>query len=276
MKKVLCLLCLFIFGIALTACQTPEMSNDKLVIGMECGYQPYNWTQFDKSNGAVAISGKPGQYANGYDVQMAKKIADALDMKLEIYAYEWDSLVPAVQAGTLDLIIAGMSPTDDRKLLVDFSDPYLTSNLVVVVRKDGAFANATSLADFANAKIVAQAGTFHDTVIDQIAGVQHLQAMDDFPTMISALKAKTIDGYIAEEPGAIADCQGNSEFKYISLVNNQNGFAITDLTNVTIAVGVQKGSELLAKVNQAIAGISEATRLQLLEEAIANAAQLGL
>ena len=100
--------------------------------------------------------------------------------------------------------------------------------------------------------------------------------MDDFPTMISALKAKTIDGYIAEEPGAIADCQGNSEFKYISLVNNQNGFAITDLTNVTIAVGVQKGSELLAKVNQAIAGISEATRLQLLEEAIANAAQLGL
>jgi putative lysine transport system permease protein len=100
--------------------------------------------------------------------------------------------------------------------------------------------------------------------------------MIDFPTMLMALKAKTIDGYIAEEPGAIADCQGNDELTYVSLANNDTGFTVEDLTNVTIAVGVQKGSELLAQVNAALASISEETRMQLLEEAIAQAAILGL
>lgn len=278
MKKILALVLVVLMAltcVSLVACEEPD-NRPVLKVGMECGYQPYNWTQFDDSNGAVKIYGKQGQYANGYDVQIAKKIADALDMRLEIHAYAWESLISGVQSGALDLIIAGMSPTDERKLQVDFSDPYLTSNLVVVVRKDGNFANADDIMDFAGAKIVAQSGTFHDTVIDQITNVNHQNPMADFPTMIVALRAKTIDGYIAEESGAIADCQGNSEFKYIPLVNNENGFAIADMSNVTIAVGVKKGSDLLAKVNQALANVSEAERQQLMQDAIANAAQLGL
>ena len=75
-----------------------------LKVGMECAYQPYNWTQFDKSNGAVKIKGRAGQYANGYDVKIAKLVAKELDMKLEIHAYEWDSLIPGVQSGALDFI----------------------------------------------------------------------------------------------------------------------------------------------------------------------------
>ena len=94
--------------------------------------------------------------------------------------------------------------------------------------------------------------------------------------MIVALNAKTIDGYIAEEPGAIADCNGNPDLKYISLINNQTGFTVEDLTNVTIAIGVQKGSALLAQVNGALANITDATRMQLLNEAIEQAAVLGL
>ncbi|MBQ0101744.1 MAG: transporter substrate-binding domain-containing protein, partial [Firmicutes bacterium] len=92
-----------------------------LKIGMECNYIPYNWTQFDDSNGAVKIANTAG-YANGFDVLVAKKIADALGVKLEVYAYKWESLIPAVESGALDCIVAGMSPSAERKETVDFSE----------------------------------------------------------------------------------------------------------------------------------------------------------
>lgn len=257
------------FGFA--SCGAKETDNRPVLkVGMECGYQPYNWTQYDKSNGAVAIKGKSGEYVNGYDVKIAKKIADELDMRLEVHKYEWGSLVAGVESGALDLIIAGMSPTEERKEKIDFSSAYYNSNLVIVVRKDGAYANATSLADFAGAKIVAQSGTFHDEVVDQIPSVNHQTAMADFPSMIIALKAKTIDGYIAEKPGATADCNGNSEFKFIDLVNNDTGFTITDLSNVTLAVGVKKGSALLAQVNGVIDAMTQTQFDALMNEAISQ------
>ncbi len=281
MKKIIALFLTALLTVALTcsftACgETEEDNRPVLKVGMECAYQPYNWTQFNDDNGAVPIKNTAaGQYANGYDVKIAKMIADHLNMKLEIHAYEWGSLVPACESGALDLIIAGMSPTAERKEVIDFSDAYLTSNLVVVVRKDGPFANATTLADLAGGKIVAQDGTFHAEVASQITN-RSGSHMKDFPAMLVALNAKTIDGYIAEEPGAIADCNGNPDLKYVSLINNQTGFTVNDLTNVTIAIGVQKGSALLAKVNAALATISEETRMSLLNEAIEQAAVLGL
>lgn len=271
---VITAICIAAMGMfTLTACNN---NDDTLVlkVGMECAYQPYNWTQFTDENGAVAIQQRSGEYANGYDIMIAKKIADALGMKLEVYAYEWESLVPAVKSGALDLIIAGMSPTEERKQEIDFTDPYYTSNLVVVVRKDGKFANAENLAALSGAKIVAQTETFHDTVIDQIPNVEHVTSMKDFPTMITALKANTIDGYVAEKPGAIADCNANSEFKYINLKNNDTGFAIEDLTNVTLAVGVKKNSELLAKLNDIIKNISVSEQEELMNNAITLAQAL--
>ncbi len=108
-----------------------------LKVAMECAYAPYNWTQQTDANGAVAISseGSAGLYANGYDVQIAKYIANALGMKLEIYAEKWESLVSGVQAGTYDAIIAGMSPTSERAEQIDFTLPYYVSNLVVIYKK---------------------------------------------------------------------------------------------------------------------------------------------
>ncbi len=110
---------------------------DTLKVAMECAYAPYNWTQQTDANGAVAISseGSAGLYANGYDVQIAKHIANALGMKLEIYAEKWESLVSGVQAGTYDAIIAGMSPTSERAEQIDFTIPYYVSNLVVIYKK---------------------------------------------------------------------------------------------------------------------------------------------
>lgn len=111
-----------------------DTSNGTLKIAMECDYQPYNWTQLTDINGAVKIANSAG-YANGYDVQMAKYIAAELGMKLEVYAYAWESLIPAVQSGTIDGIIAGMSPTEERQAQVAFTDCYWSSNLVIIIKK---------------------------------------------------------------------------------------------------------------------------------------------
>ena len=124
--------------------QAEAENSNQLRIGMECGYAPFNWTQQDDSNGAVAIEGGGG-YANGYDVQIAKKVAEGLGKELVIVKTEWDGLVPAVQSGVIDGIIAGMSPTAERKESIDFSDNYYVSDLVIVVRADGPYADATSL-----------------------------------------------------------------------------------------------------------------------------------
>lgn len=114
----------------------PSTTSGTLKVAMECAYDPFNWTQTSDANGAVKISNGAGNtYANGYDVQMAKYIANALGMELEIYSEKWESLIAGVQAGTYDCIIAGMSPTDERKAEIDFSDIYYSSNLVVIYKK---------------------------------------------------------------------------------------------------------------------------------------------
>ncbi len=118
--------------------EAPASTTGTLKVGMECAYEPYNWTELKSGTlGEVAISseGKENQFANGYDVQVAQYVANKLGLKLEIYAMEWDSLLPAVQSGTIDAIVAGMSPTAERKQEIDFSQTYYESNLVVIIKK---------------------------------------------------------------------------------------------------------------------------------------------
>lgn len=120
------------------SCDAPATTTGTLKVGMECAYEPFNWTDTEgKTFGAVPISGegKNGLYANGYDVQIAQYVANKLGLKLEIYATEWDSLLPALESGTIDAIVAGMSPTAEREKEIDFTSTYYESNLVVIIRK---------------------------------------------------------------------------------------------------------------------------------------------
>ena len=233
---------------------------ETLRVGMECNYAPFNWTQANESEIAVPLAG--GGYADGYDVRIAQRVADYLGMDLEIVKTEWDGLIPSLTAGAIDCIIAGMSPTEERKLTIDFSDPYYESDLVIVVAKDGAYANATSLADFAGARITGQLNTFHYSVIEQIEGVNLQPAMDTFPTMIVALNAGAIDGYVSERPGAESAVATNPNLTYIAFEAGM-GFE-ADPADTTIAVGVLKGSELTAGINEALATISEEERVAIM------------
>lgn len=123
--------------LALTS-EAPANPTGTLKVAMECAYAPFNWTDMDTpSVGAVAISGegKENMYANGYDVQIAQYIANKLGMKLEIYAIEWDGLIPALNSGAVDAIVAGMSPTAEREEQIDFTSVYYSSNLVIIYKK---------------------------------------------------------------------------------------------------------------------------------------------
>ncbi|GED18348.1 transporter substrate-binding domain-containing protein [Kurthia gibsonii] len=244
-----------------------DKEKEKFTVGMEAGYAPFNWTQKDDANGAVKIEGN-AEYAGGYDVQIAKKIADSLDRELVIVKTEWDGLIPALISGKIDAVIAGMSPTEERKKTIDFSDIYYTSNLVMVVKKGGKYDNATSIQDFKGAKVTGQLNTSHYTVIDQINGVQKQPASDNFSAMRVALESGKIDAYVSERPEGLSASAANDKFKMIEFKDG-SGFK-ADKAEFSVAVGVKKGSELTEQVNKALASISEDERQKIMETEIKN------
>jgi putative lysine transport system substrate-binding protein len=234
-------------------------------VGMECGYAPFNWTQVDDSNGAVPID-QSQEFAGGYDVEIAKRIAEGLGKELVIVKTEWDGLVPALVSGKIDAIIAGMSPTAERKETIDFSDIYYKSDLVMVVKADGPYVNATSIQDFKDAKITAQLNTFHYSVIDQIEGVKKQAAMDSFPAMRVALESGVIDGYVSERPEGVSAEAANPVYKMVEFTE---GFETSE-EDTAIAVGLVKDSELKDRINEILAGISLEDQLAIMDKAIEN------
>ncbi len=272
-RRLILLLALSLIGaMLLVGCEnsspsenTGKEESDVFRVGLEAAYPPFNWTQMDDSNGAVKIDGS-SEYAGGYDVEIAKRIAEGLGKELVIVKIEWDGLIPALESDKIDAIIAGMSPTAERAKAIDFSDNYYKSDLVMVVRKGGPYENATSLKDFKGAKITAQLNTFHYEVIDQIEGVDKLTAMDNFPAMRVALESGMIDGYVSERPEGISATAANDNFTMIEFTD---GFVTSD-DDTAVAVGLKKGSPLTEKISEILAQISEEERQNIMDDAIRN------
>src|SRR5690625_3888705 len=277
-KGILSIGILLILTMVLVACGQQEAPNgsgtesdgngDKgtFVVGLEADYAPFNWTQMDDSNGAVKMDGI-AEYAGGFDVEIAKRIAEGLGKELVIKKIEWDGLLPAVNSGVVDAIIAGMSPTEERAQEIDFTAPYYKSDLVMVVRKGGGYENATSIQDFSGAKVAAQQATFHDTVIDQIEGLIHETPMANFSAMRVALESGIIDGYVTERPEAVSAAAANENFTFVEF---EDGFEASD-EDIAVAVGLKKGStELVEKINKILEEITEEERQEIMDQAIKN------
>ena len=277
MKRILALvIAIMMIALTLTSCGGVDASKDyenvlksgKIVVGMECNYAPYNWITSTPTDTTVPISNNPGAYADGYDVQIAKLIASNLGVQLEIKAIEWDGLIPALETGEIDMIIAGMSPTVERQLSIDFTDTYFDSELVMVVRKDGAYTGATSIQDFAGATITGQLNTFHYSVIDQISGVNKGVALENFTALLMALDGGVIDGYVCEKPGAESAVAANDNFTYIEFEDG-NGF-VCDPAESSISVGVRDGSNLGNAINNILRNLSTADKEAMMNAAIAR------
>ena len=240
-----------------------------LRVAMECGYAPYNWTQSDDSNGAVPIVDS-SDYAYGYDVMMAKYIAEQLGMELQIYKLDWDSLPLAVQAGTVDCVIAGQSITAERLETIDFSDPYYFASIVTLTKKDSPYANAKSLADLSGAKATSQLNTvWYDVCIPQIPDVQAQTAQESAPQMLVALEAGGVDIVVTDEPTAMGACAVYPDMVMLSFEGTDGDYQVSE-EEINIGISMQKGnSGLQNAINSVLATLTPEDYKEWMNQAIA-------
>lgn len=246
-----------------------------LTVGMECAYAPYNWTQTDDSNGAVAISNVPGSYANGYDVMIAKRICETYGWKLEIVSSAWDSLTPAVQSKTMDANIAGQSMTADRMAEVNMAGPYYYATIVCLTTKDSAYANARSIADLAGGKCTSQSGTiWYESCLPQIKNAELIAPAETANAMLMQLQTGTVDFVCTDLPTAKGAVAKNDDLVILDFSGTTGDFQFANAQeraeNVNIGISVLKGNEELTKaINRALSILDEEDFNALMDYAIA-------
>ena len=223
-----------------------------LTIAMECAYAPYNWTQGDDSNGAVPIKDSNGEYANGYDVMMAKKICEANGWELEVIKADWDSLVPGVQSRTYDAVIAGQSMTPERSEQVDFAGPYLYATIVCLTLADSPYASAKGLNDLAGGSCTSQSATiWYDTMLPQIPDANIQPAAESAPAMLMALETGTVDFVCTDMPTALGAVQAYPDMVLLDFAGSDNDF-VADDGDINIGVSVFKGNTVLLDAINAV------------------------
>ena len=254
MRRIVSLILAALLAVSLCACSSSGsvpsgVEDGVLTVAMECAYAPYNWTQSDDSNGAVPISNVPGSFANGYDVMIAKKLCEANGWELEVIQSDWDSLVPGVQTGTFDAVIAGQSMTAERAEQVDFAGPYFYATIVCLTKADSAFADAASIADLAGGKCTAQLATiWYDQCLPQIEGADVQTAAETAPAMLMALETGMVDFVCTDMPtaqGAVAAYPG---MKILDFSGTDGDFQFSEevrAENVNIGISVMKGNTVL-------------------------------
>ena len=296
MRRITCLVLSLVLALSLAACGSGSTASTTaaaadaaetaaaaastgvedgvLTIAMECAYAPYNWMQGDDSNGAVPISNVPGSYANGYDVMIGKKIAEANGWELEVIQADWDSLVPGVQTGIYDAVIAGQSMTAERSEQVDFAGPYFYASIVCVTKKDSPYATATSIADLAGGKCTAQIATiWYDQCLPQIDGALVQTAAETAPAMLMALETGSVDFICTDMPTAQGAVAAYPDMTILDFSGTDGDFQFSDevrAENVNIGVSVKKGNtELKNMIDSVLSTMTADDMNALMEQAIA-------
>lgn len=237
-------------------------SSDTLRVGMECNYAPFNWSTTKEGEYTQPISS--ADYCDGYDVVVAKNLADKIGKKVEIIKLDWDNLILSLNNNQIDAVIAGMTATDERKQQVNFTDPYYVSEEVLIVKKDSQYTSAAGLEDFKGATVQGQMNTIYDEVIDQIPGVNHMPAAETFPAAIQALQAGSVDAVTSELPVANGVVSANPD---LAVVRFAEGKGFKADTSVSIAVR-KNDDELLNALQDALKTIDTDTRNTWMEEAV--------
>ena len=269
MKKILSMILALAMLLTLAACgqksaetaanteaeQTAEVlsgvEDGVLTVAMECAYAPYNWSQPDDSNGAVPISNAPGSYANGYDVMMAKKLCEANGWELEIMQLDWDSLVPAVQNGTVDAVIAGQSMTADRMEKVDFAGPYLYATIICLTKADSPLASAKGISELSGT-CTSQMGTiWYDSCLPQIADAKIQTAAESAPAMLMALETGAVDFVCTDMPTGQGALVAYDDLVLLDFAGSGDDFTVSD-EDVNIGISLRKGNTVLKDALDAV------------------------
>ena len=246
MKKIIAMMMILMMLTASAALADgiPGVEDGVLTVAMECAYAPYNWAQTDDSNGAVPIKDSM-LYANGYDVMTAKAICEANGWQLEVMQLDWDSLIPAVQSGVCDAVIAGQSMTSERMESVDFAGPYLYASIVCLVKNDSKFADAKGISDLAGGSCTSQSGTiWYEPCLDQIPNANKLPPQESAPAMLMALVSGAVDFVCTDMPTAQGALIVYPELKILDFSSSEDNFQVSD-EEINIGISVKKDNKAL-------------------------------
>ncbi len=269
MRKVL-MVSLLLLVFVLASCKKEGRNitvprEEQFIVGMEANYAPFNWTEDFATPYNYPINNFKGKYADGYDVQIAKAIAASLGKVLVIEKLDWDALIPNLEIGKIDAIIAGMSPLPERQESVSFTEEYYHSYHVILVLADGDYANGNTLSSFAGATFVGQQGTTYDQLIDQLTGVNHGTALENVPDILTGILGGRIDGTVLEYPVAKGIIMENDEF---SLIELETGFEAEQVElMVSVAVRLDE-TDLVNDINAILNAIPLEVRNKLMDQAI--------
>lgn len=244
-----------------------------LRIGVECDYAPNNWLEDYQTDTNLPIVNEPGHYAEGYDIQIAKLVAEEMHADLVVKKFGWNELPQALARREIDAIFSGMLDTEDRRRYAVFSDTYdaAKTEYTIVVNRASRYADAEELRDFSGAKLVAQRGTNLDSAIAQISGAVHMMPVDTVREMLNMVVHNEADGTVIN-----FDTGQTYERKYHNLkvirFPEGKGFKL-DFNG--ICAGVRKGNtKLLEEINHALAKISKRERKRIMDRTIARAFQI--
>ena len=255
MKKLLLLITAMVAAITLTACsgaKTTKTKMDeikekgKIVLGVSPDYPPYEFTTTENGQKKVV----------GADIYLAQEIAKKLGVEVEIQEMAFDSLIAAVNANKVDMVISGVNPTEERKKAVDFSDIYYTGKGIFVVNKDSA--EIKSVADLKGKKVGVQKGSTYETYAKEQLKIEdkNLQSLTDVPSLLQDLKNKKIDVVLIPDDVAKIAINKYNDIK-ISTFSAENDPEATGMAIVFKKSKDGSNKALLEQVNAVIKEIKE-------------------
>lgn len=236
-----------------------EEEKEVLRVGMECAYAPFNWTQDEAvtpdGSEAIQIYGSDF-YAYGYDVAVAKMIAEELGMDVEIHKSEWSSIGISMDSGDYDCIIAGMGRTEEREMAYSFTEPYYYRDNCIVVKKGGAYENVKGLSELAGTgcRLTTQLGTGWIPLLDQVEGAVTGTNFETTSECFMAISNDVADVCIVDLPTAQSALMTNEDLVIIEL-DPEDSFTGDDaMVNVCIATR-KDDTELRDKIQGAMDAI---------------------
>lgn len=225
MKKIIALLLAVAMLFCFAGCGSKE--DKTLVMGTNAAFPPYEYVD---DEGTIV----------GIDAEIAAAIAEKLGMELEIKDMEFDSLITACAGGSVDVVLAGMTVTDERKESVNFSDSYATGIQVIIVKEGSAIASAD---DLEGKTIGVQSGTTGDIYCTDDYGQDNVKQYANGALAVEALKNDQVDCVIIDNEPAKAFVAANEGLKILD----------TEYVTEDYAIAVAKeNEELLDNINKAM------------------------
>lgn len=216
-------------------------ANGKLVVGTAPGYPPFEFT--------VNKSGK--SQVVGADIDLAKKIADEIGVELEIKAMDFDALIMALQSSKVDMVITSMTPTEERKKSVDFSDVYFEGTNSIIVNSNFS-KDINKEDDLKNIVLGVQRGSVQEIYAKEVLKAPKIKSLTAIPDLIADMKNGNIDGIIAST--VVAKINAN-QYDGLKLIDVN----LSQANKEEAAIAIKKGDNksLLEIVNKTIKSLKD-------------------